>query len=120
MTAFSSLKGERQTRLNFTHGEIVGNMDTFTVADFRTGKSCIYQPKHGTGGHGGGDLGLVRVFVEAVENGQPELLGASVSQILNSHLVVFAAERSRRDGVIINFGGFERQCREEMQTQVLT
>ena len=101
---------ERQTRLHFSHGEIVGDMRTFTVTDFRTGKSKVHVPKDEGGGHGGGDLGLISTFVEAVRTGRQDLLGTDVSDTLRSHLTVFAAEKSRREGRVIDCGEFQKSA----------
>jgi hypothetical protein len=112
MIAYTLLQCERQTRLHFTHGEIVGDMTDFTVNDFRAGKTRTHHPLREGGGHGGGDLGLIRSFVEAVRTGRQELLGTDVSDVLSSHLAVFAAEESRRKGVTVNCADFEKKARE--------
>ncbi|KAI0033781.1 streptomycin biosynthesis protein StrI [Vararia minispora EC-137] len=112
MVAYTLLQCERQTRLHFTHGEIVGDMTDFTVTDFRTGATEKRSPMREGGGHGGGDLGLIRAFTEAVRTGRQELLGTDVTEVLSSHLTVFAAEESRRKGVTVDCGQFERKARE--------
>jgi len=112
MVAYTSLICDRQTRLHFTHGELVGDMSTFTVTDFRTGQSTVHRPKLEGGGHGGGDLGLMRTFVEAVRTGRQALLGTNVSEVLKSHLTVFAAEHSRRTGTVVDCAEFEKSARE--------
>lgn len=112
MVAHTTLVCERQTRLHFAYGEIVGDMNTFTVTDYRTGKSTHHTPKS-AGGHGGGDIGLFSAFVEAVRTGRQEVLGMDVTEVLRSHLTVFAAEKSRRDGVVVDCVAFERAAREE-------
>ena len=66
MIAHTKLQCERQTRIHFAFGEIVGDMSSFTVTDFRKRKSTLHAPKSEGGHHGGGDTGLVRTFVEAV------------------------------------------------------
>lgn len=123
MIAQTSLICERQTRLHFSHGELVADAstNTITLADFRTRQQRVLTPpppskgevaynKHGRGGHGGGDFGLVRAFVEAVSTGQQEVLGTDVGEVLRSHLAVFAAEKSRKEGVVVQceefFGDF--------------
>ncbi|KAH9899731.1 streptomycin biosynthesis protein StrI [Cubamyces lactineus] len=113
MVAHTKLICERQTRLHFAYGEIVGDMDTFTVTDYRTGKSTQHVPKNEGGGHGGGDLGLISAFVEAVRTGKQEVLGTDVTEVLRSHLTVFAAEKSRRDGVVVDCVAFEKEAREK-------
>lgn len=110
MVAYTSAICDRQTRLHFTHGEIIGDMSKFTVANFRTRTTKTHHPLH-EGGHGGGDMGLIRTFVEAVKAGQKELLGTSIEEVLRSHLTVFAAECSRKEGRIIDYSIFEREAR---------
>jgi hypothetical protein len=57
----------RQTRLHFEHGEVIGDMSTYTISDFRN-PSRIEQvvPRHVPGGHGGADTGLIRAWLKAV------------------------------------------------------
>lgn len=115
MIAHTSLICERQTRLHFSHGEIVGDMETFTVTNYRTGQKTRHTPKNEGGGHGGGDVGLIRTFIEAVRTGRQELLGTDVSQVLRSHLTVFAAESSRLEGSVVNCAEFEQKARAQFQ-----
>ncbi|KAG1753901.1 uncharacterized protein EDB91DRAFT_1286835, partial [Suillus paluster] len=115
MVAYTSLICDRQTRLHFTHGEIVGDMYNFTVTDFRTGRKTTHYPKNEGGGHGGGDLGLISTFVEAVRTNNQELLGTDVSEMLKSHLTVFAAETSRREGRVVDCAKFEKAIRSELK-----
>lgn len=112
MVAFTQAICDRQTRLHFTHGEIIGDMNTFTVSDFRKRTTKVLRPKNEGGGHGGGDLGLIRSFVEAVSTGQQDLLGTNASEVLKSHLTVFAAEKSRRTGAVVDCIAFEQEARE--------
>ncbi|KAI6035255.1 NAD(P)-binding protein [Pisolithus orientalis] len=111
MVAHTSLICERQTRLHFTNGEIVGDMSTFTVTDFRTGRKTRHYPNNEGGGHGGGDLGLVSAFVEAVRSNNQACLDTNVSEILKSHLTVFAAESSRREGRVVDCAEYEKGVR---------
>lgn len=115
MVAWTSLICDRQSRLHFTHGEIVGDMDSFVVTDFRTGAKTTYRPtKETSGGHGGGDLGLIAAFVEAVRKGDQSVLGTDVDEVMKSHLTVFAAEQSRREGCVVDCVAFEQQVRARM------
>ncbi|OJA20993.1 hypothetical protein AZE42_09125 [Rhizopogon vesiculosus] len=115
MVAYTSLICERQTRLHFSHGEIVGDMNDFTVTNFRTGCKTTHHPKDEGGSHGGGDLGLIRTFVEAVRTSNQGLLGTNVSEVLKSHLTVFAAETSRREGRVVDCAEFEKAIRAELE-----
>jgi predicted dehydrogenase len=114
MVAFTSAICERQTRMHFTHGEIIGDMSTFTVTDFRTQHTQVHHPKLDGGGHGGGDLGLMKAFVEAVATGRQDVLGTSVEEVLKSHLTVFAAEMSRKEGRVIDCVAFEREAKQNV------
>jgi len=112
LVAYSSVICMRQTRMHFTHGEIIGDMSKFTVTDFRKNRSKTHHPRNEGGGHGGGDLGLIRTFVEAVRTGRQEVLGTDVGEVLKSHLTVFAAECSRKEGRIVDCVAFEMAARE--------
>jgi hypothetical protein len=111
MIAYTSLVCERQTRLHFTLGEIVGDMNHFTVTDFRTGRSNVHRPASEGGGHGGGDLGLIKAFIEAVKTRRQDLLGTDVTDVLKAHLAVFAAEHSRKTGAVVDCQEFENAAR---------
>ena len=50
-----------------------------------------------TGGHGGGDAGLMTAFVKAL-GGKDAALRTSARDSLESHLMAFAAEESRLNG----------------------
>jgi hypothetical protein len=60
------------------------------------------------GMHGGGDLGLSRAFIEAVASKDQTRLGVTPDDVLNSHLLVFAAEKARREERVIRFGDFKK------------
>jgi hypothetical protein len=111
MVAYTTLLCERQTRLHFTHGEIVGDMTTFTVTDFRTSQTTVHRPPQEGGGHGGGDFGLMRAFIEAVRTRRQEFLGTDVTDVLKSHLTVFAAEHSRKTKSVVDCVEFENAAR---------
>jgi len=108
LVAFTSLICARQTRIHFSHGEIVGDMASFTVTDFRTGKTTRHEPSNSGGGHGGGDNDLIAAFVKAVAMRDQSVLGTDIAEVLKSHLTVFAAEESRTSGTVINCAAFEK------------
>ena len=111
MVAFTSAICDRQTRLHFSHGEIIGDMRTFTVSDFRKRALKVHRPSSEGGGHGGGDRGLISSFVEAVRTGRQEILGTNIDEVFKSHLTVFAAEASRKNGVVVDCSAFEEEAR---------
>lgn len=113
---------ERYTNIYGSTGEIYADSSTITVQSFSPPSlnpsvptTKVYKPHIAGGGHGGGDDGLARQFilaVETVKNGgwkvedaQREFVGAGVGEMVRSHGVVFAAEVARKEGVVL---GFER------------
>ena len=54
------------------------------------------------GGHGGGDFGLMSRFVAAVAKRDPSLILSGPAETLESHLMVFAAERARRENRVVS------------------
>jgi predicted dehydrogenase len=104
MTAFNA-GGHRRTRLFGTHGELEGDGETVRVYDFLTETAEVLSarpPGDATagGGHGGGDWGLMDAFVRAVATGDRSHVLTGPRASLEAHLVVFAAERARREGVV--------------------
>jgi predicted dehydrogenase len=106
MEAHTSYSG-RRTRIMGSMGDMVGDMDDLTVTDFRTGKSITLIPKaedvesYKNSGHGGGDWFLMRDFVMAVANQDPKYLTSTIDQSIESHLMGFAAEESRKSNRIV-------------------
>jgi predicted dehydrogenase len=98
MEAFTSYEG-RRTRVMGSMGDIVGDMETFTITDFRTGKRTVYDNSSGDG-HGGGDWRLVRNWLQAVSQRKPELLTSTIDASIESHVMGFMAEKSRKTGKI--------------------
>lgn len=96
-TAFTDHR-VRETELLGSHGSVQGNGSRLRVTDFRTRTVEEWEVAM-TDEHLGGDEGLMEAFLEAVEAGRPELL-SSPEEALASHLMAFAAERSRRRGTV--------------------
>ncbi|CDU25884.1 uncharacterized protein SPSC_06055 [Sporisorium scitamineum] len=109
MVAFSEVVCNRSTRIHGTRGELIGNMESFTVFDFSTQKKRTVVPKQEGGGHGGGDMGLARAFVKAVAEQDASHLGVTPEDVLRSHLMVFASEASRKEGRVVDYGQFEKE-----------
>jgi len=73
------------------------------VFDFATEKLEHFNPPPPKGGHGGGDGGLSEAFITAVAKHDQKELGVTASEILASHLLVFAAEESRVQERTVDF-----------------
>ncbi|WP_223551893.1 Gfo/Idh/MocA family protein [Aestuariivivens sp. NBU2969] len=96
--------GGRRTRIMGTMGDIVGDMDSMTVFDFRTREQKHWTAKdindgiYAGHGHGGGDMRLARDFVRAVKLQDPTQLTSTIEASMESHLIGFQAEKSRLKG----------------------
>lgn len=105
MTAFSHMGCGRSTRIFGTRGEITGDSAVITVHDFLTNtKREIDTRKLDAsvlGGHGGGDGNIMESFVSAIASNDPSKILSGPAETLESHLMVFAAEKARREGRIV-------------------
>ena len=96
-------------RIFGTRGMLCLKGSQIQVFDFLTDTSKIYDAskfvsdaaKCDEGAHGGGDGGLMTQFIEAVQTGDQGKLLTGPDETLESHRIVFAAERSRRTGSIV-------------------
>ena len=106
MEAFTSYHG-RRTRIMGAMGDMVGDMEELVITDFRTGKQTKLVPKaedvegYKNSGHGGGDWLLVRDFVQAVAQQDAKLLTSTIDESIESHVMGFMAEKSRKKGKIM-------------------
>jgi len=81
----------------------VGDENELYIADFRTGEITKWNVRdHAdvSSGHGGGDWGLARDWVRAVEQQNPALLTSSLDASMESHLMGFLAEKSRKERTV--------------------
>ncbi|MFH1614083.1 MAG: Gfo/Idh/MocA family oxidoreductase [Planctomycetota bacterium] len=96
----------RRIRLMGTKGYLEGDEQIIKVLDFVTEKWFKYEvnksPLDITGGHGGGDQGLMEAFIEAIRHEDTEDIKTGPDETLESHLIVFAAERARLEGRVVS------------------
>jgi predicted dehydrogenase len=96
----------RQTRIMGSRGYLEGQENVIRVLDFRTGQWTEYNANalatDMTGGHGGGDPRLMEAFIKAVGTGDAGFIRTGPDVTLESHLIVFAAERARRENRVVN------------------
>ena len=103
MDAFTPWGG-RRTRVMGTMGYIEGDGTTFTLYRFDTGRSYrwTFRPadegNYRDSGHGGGDLQLIRDFLEAVDTRNFAMLSSTFDVSVESHIMGFACEKSRLGG----------------------
>ena len=104
--AFTSYSG-RRTRIMGTRGDIVGDMEHFTLTDFATGEKMVYDANaedaenYKGAGHGGGDAGMIRDWIEAVRRQDASVMSTPLDDSLESHIMAFAAEQSRKSGQVV-------------------
>jgi predicted dehydrogenase len=103
MTAFTAHQ-DRRTQIFGTRGTIDGDGERLSIYDFRTGQTeelttASLGADAGTG-HGGGDAGLMEAFTTAVATGDAGSILSGPAESLETHLAVFAAERSRLRGSV--------------------
>ncbi|KAI9835989.1 MAG: hypothetical protein M1837_003556 [Sclerophora amabilis] len=129
MIAFTEKICERRSRIYGTKGEVEADSTTIKVHNFASAQTDTYHPHRAQGGHGGGDGGLARQFVSAidavknrgarVEEAQSEYIGCTVEEVIRSHAMVFAAEEARTEQKVLNWSEWweravESQLRETM------
>lgn len=117
MIAQTERQCERRGRVSGTLGEISYDGRVITTYMFGSGKTTntrVPPPPPGqVESHGGGDYGLTRAFVQAVnavdndgwevKRAQSEFVGCTLEEAVRSHAVVFAAEEARRKGLVIDW-----------------
>ncbi|MDT8913710.1 Gfo/Idh/MocA family oxidoreductase [Amycolatopsis sp. PS_44_ISF1] len=106
MVAFTELDF-RKTRLFGTKGSIEGDGRSITVHDFLgNATEVIHTSVDGSAsaadGHGGADTELMRHFLTAVATGVRSGIDSGPEVTLASHRVVWAAERARRTGTVVD------------------
>ncbi|KAK5002927.1 hypothetical protein LTR28_010813, partial [Elasticomyces elasticus] len=113
MIAQTERQCERRGRIYGTKGEIAYDSRTITVYDFASGTSRWFDPPQPGGSHGGGDDGLTRQFVRAVDavknhgmsvlEAQATYVGCTLEEIVRSHAMVFAAEEARKERKVVDW-----------------
>ena len=92
----------RQLKIFGTKGQIQADMGTKEIVLHRFGEEKQVIPVDMGGevsGHGGGDYGIMRDFLQVLRGGGQSRTSAEVS--LQSHLICFAAERSRKENIVV-------------------
>jgi predicted dehydrogenase len=104
MTAFNEAAG-RRTEVFGSRGQIRSDGRHIHVFDFLSDNTETIDTAAADasllGGHGGGDHGLMDSFVRAVADGDPSHILSGPRETLESHLMVFAAERARREQCVV-------------------
>lgn len=116
MVAQTKRQCERHTRIYGVNGEIYADSYNIVVEDFNTGKTTTHTPSMESRGHGGGDLGLTRQFVEAIDlvknkrdegwtnqKAQEEVIRCTLDEVIRSHAMVFCAEDAKTGKKVVDW-----------------
>ncbi|MGE5558405.1 MAG: Gfo/Idh/MocA family protein [Bacillota bacterium] len=114
MSAFTG--GGRTIKLMGTHGEMRGYMEKneIEIINFRDSSTELINTSGNDSGygHGGGDWGIMREFTRLVQKGGTEQGLTSATVSVQSHLMAFAAEKSRLEKKVINMTEYAREIKE--------
>lgn len=114
----------RRGRVYGSQGELTYDSKTIRVFDFLSSSAKEYHPTQldfndPIAKHGGGDTGLVKQFIGAVEavkkremsvdQAQRRFLGCTIEDVLRSHAMVFAAEEARTSKSVVDWQKWWRQ-----------
>ena len=108
MAAFN--KGGRELTVMGTEGTLHAKMSDkfFTYFNFRTGETTeitiedAIATEHISGGHGGGDAGIMKAFYERLSGSYTGKSVCSLREACDNHLIAFAAEESRHTGTVVD------------------
>lgn len=101
----------RKTRIFGTLGELETDSETIEIHHFLDDSKRVVDTKAINDGgiltgHGGGDQGIMQSFIQAVAERDPHYILSDANETLESHLMVFAAEKSRREGSVVTMESF--------------
>jgi len=96
---------DRTIKILGTTGEIRANMglNLIKLIDFKANSETVVEMdiEATKSGHGGGDMGIVKDFVEYVRSGKRTISLTDISEAVYSHKMSHACEKSRFDNVIV-------------------
>lgn len=129
MTYPTQAQCERRGRVYGTEGEIAYDSKSISVYSFANDSVQIHEiPRQSAEemkSHGGGDYGLARGFVQAVdavenaavavEEAQKKFVGCTLEECIRSHAVVFAAEEARMQRIVVHWQSWWDERRRKFQ-----
>ena len=105
MTGFSK-QSDRKTKIFGTLGQLEGDGEKIIHFDYLTDKSFIEDITRSDGsilsGHGGGDYRIMEAFSKAVSLNDSRYILSDAEQSLETHRIVFAAEKSRLENCLVD------------------
>lgn len=112
MNAFN--QGGRFIHIMGTKGEVHASMADdapIKVYCFETRKTTEIEAAGKDGilnGHGGGDTGIVEAFYEHICGTYQGNAIPAIGQAADNHLIVFAAEKSRKENLVVDFEEYKK------------
>jgi predicted dehydrogenase len=103
MTGLSEF-ADRRTTIFGTRGELRGDLSKLVIYDFLSEETTTIDtipPDAPAGGHWDGDVNTLKAFMTAVGTGDTRHILSGAEETLETHLTVFAAEQSRREGRMV-------------------
>ena len=102
----------RSLHITGTKGEIVGNLEenAFTVRHIPSGRATVVNVSTVADRHSGGDYYIMTDFLRMVREGRTDGRTA-VRNAVDSHVMCFAAEKSRRLGIPVVLEEFKSELR---------
>ncbi len=96
-------KNGRTLKIMGTEGALTADMDhnTIELFDLRTQRKEIMNIKPSKYKYGGGDHGIMEYFVSEVAKGSQGGI-TSLDSSIEAHLIAFAAEKSRKEGIVVD------------------
>lgn len=100
----------RTIKLMFTHGEVHGNhmknqIKVTKFQKYQEDKKTIIEPTKIVGGHGGGDSGIIKDFINLVRGESGDAKTSAIKSV-ESHVMAFAAEHSRLNEEVVHIERF--------------
>lgn len=89
-------------------GQFYGHEQRIEIHDHLTDRCETIEIPLSESGHGGGDFGTVKSFVQAMRGEAEALTNARTS--MESHLMAFAAEESRHNSSVIDMADFRQRA----------
>ncbi len=112
MTRTLKLMGENgEIRASEAENEI--EITRFNSSWAARSESEIIRPETATGGHGGGDSGIMEDFLALMEN-RADHLASDIHASVESHMMACAAEESRLTGKTVSIPDFRRKYGKEL------
>ena len=107
-------KGGRYLRIFGTEGEMFADVSTnqisvFTFQDRQTREIPVEETEESIlGGHGGGDIGIVKELYEYLSGNYTGYRAADIHTSVKNHFIGFAAELSRHNSTVESIDDFMR------------